>query len=115
MNNNENVGHSYKPTRFLKGNKDVISNSVTKNIVTNKGNGEVAQGDDDVGDDDTLPHRSLRRLLRGGRDGCLNFEHNIVACVCESHIAESIEEPECLPYVAVVPTCVGNMWLYTLA
>jgi len=97
MDNDEHVSHGDKPSRLLKRQKNVIGNLVAKNPVSDQGDGEVAKSDDNVGNDDTLPHWTLGGLLRGGRDGGLDFENHIVASVGKSHVPKGCEEPECLP------------------
>ena len=115
MNNNEHVSHGNKPSRLFKRHKNVIRNLVAKNPVSDESDGEVAKGDDNVGDDDTLPHRTLGGLLRRGRDGGLDFEDHIVAGVRKSDVPKGCEEPERLPSRGVALGAVGYVGLYPLA
>lgn len=77
--------------------EDVVVDVVAERPVSDERHGEVAERDDDVGDDDALPHRLLGRLLRRRRDGRLDLQHHVVPRVRERDVAQRAEEAEHLP------------------
>ena len=97
MDDDEDVGHGDEPAWLLEGDEDVVVDGVAEDVVADEGDGEVADGDDDVGEDDALPHGLLGGLLRRRRDGGLDLQHHVVAGVGEGHVAQRAEEVERLP------------------
>jgi hypothetical protein len=97
VDDDEDVGHGDEPAGLLEGDEDVVVDGVAEDVVADEGDGEVADGDDEVGEDDALPHGLLGGLVRGGRDGGLDLQHHVVAGVGERDVAQRAEEVERLP------------------
>ena len=74
MDDDHHVGCGDEPPRPVQGDEDVLIDVVAEGPVADERDGEVAGGDDDVGDDDALPHGLLGRLPRRGRDGGLDLK-----------------------------------------
>jgi len=111
VDHDEDVGHGDEPAWLLKCDEDVVVDGVAEDVVADERDGEVADGDDDVGEDDALPHGLLGRLVGRGRDGGLDVQHHVVARVRERHIPQRAQEVERLPrrhrrLLAVVHVCV---------
>ena len=97
MDDDHHVGDGDEPPWFLEGDEDVVMDFFAERPVPDERGREVARRDDDVGDDDALPHGLLGRLVRRRRDGGLDLQHHVVPRVRERHVPERPEEAEHLP------------------
>lgn len=73
MDDDEHVSGCNEPGRLLEREKNVVFDRVTEHPIADDGNGEVAEGDDDVGNNDASPHGAFGWLVRSGRDCGLNL------------------------------------------
>jgi hypothetical protein len=97
VDDDHHVGGGDEPPWPVQGDEDVLIDAVAEGLVADERDGEVAGGDDDVGDDDALPHGLLGQLPRRGRDGGLDLQHHVVPGVRERHLAQRAQEAEHLP------------------
>ncbi|KAL6350173.1 hypothetical protein AAG906_004113 [Vitis piasezkii] len=74
--------------------EDIISNAVPKHSVSNKRNRNVDQGNNNISNNHLFPHGSLGRLLRGGRNCCLDLQHHVVTSIDKCYITQSAKEGE---------------------
>ena len=125
MDDNKQVGCYYKPTGFLQCDKDTVSNAVPKHPVSNQSNREVAQGNNNIRKNHSFPHRSLGRLLRCGRNCCLDLQHHIVTSIGKCYIPQGAKEVEdsssccgscvCILHIRLDTlmnrSCPGNSWV----
>jgi hypothetical protein len=97
VHDDEDVGGGDEPAWLLEGDEDVVVDGVAEDVVADERHGEVADGNDEVGEDDALPHGLLGRLVWRGRDGGLDLQHHVVPRVRERHVPERAQEVERLP------------------
>lgn len=88
MNNNEDVGNSDEPPGMLQTDEDVVGDRVAEDVISQKGDREVADEDSDVGPDHSLPHGTLGRLVRRRRDGGLDLQSDAVSGVCKRYVPQ---------------------------
>jgi len=86
MDDDKHVGEGNEPLRLGERHEDVLIDTTAKGPVPNECDGEVADRDNDVGDEGTLPHGLLRWLLRRGRDGSLDLQHHVVPRIRERDV-----------------------------
>lgn len=113
VDNNKEVSNGNEPPRLLQGYEDIVLNFVSKNQVTNEGNGEVAQGHNSIGNQDTFPHGLLGGLFGCGRDCCLDLQNHIVACKGKGHISQRTQEVENVSRCCGCPVAVLHIWGYS--
>lgn len=94
MDDDHHVSGGNEPPGLLQCDENVVSNAVAEGPVADQCDGEVANGNDDVGNEDALPHRFLGWLLRRGGDGGLDLQDDVVAGVSERYVSQSSEEAE---------------------
>jgi hypothetical protein len=94
VDDDHHVGERDEPPGPAERDEDVVLDAVAERPVADERDGEVAERDDDVGDDDALPHGLLGRLLGSRRDGGLDLQHHVVPRVRERHVAQRAEEAE---------------------
>ena len=97
VDDDHHVGGGDEPARPVEGDEDVLVDVFAEGPVADERDGQVARGDDDVGDDDALPHGLLGRLPRRRRDGRLDLQHHVVPGVRERHVPQRTQEAEHLP------------------
>ena len=59
VDDDEHVGHGNEPSGLAEGHEDVVFNGVSKDVVADECDREVAHCHNDIGHDATLPHGSL--------------------------------------------------------
>lgn len=59
MDKNKDVSSYNEPARFLKGEKDVIVNTVSKSPVTKNSNRNITKGHHNISNNHALPHGFL--------------------------------------------------------
>ena len=111
---NKHVGCCYKPTWFLQCYEDIISNAVPKHSVSNKSNWNVDQGNNNISNNHPFPHGSLGRLLRGGRNCCLDLQHHVVTSIDKCYITQSAKEGEDSSSCGRSCVCILHIWVDTL-
>ena len=94
MDHHEHVGGGNQPSGPLEGKKNVVFDSVAEHPIADEGDGEVAEGDHNVGHNHAFPHGAFGGLVRSGRDCGLYLKHHVVACVREGYVPQRCEEVE---------------------
>ncbi|GAB4847942.1 hypothetical protein Ancab_027002 [Ancistrocladus abbreviatus] len=108
------MSYGNQPNRSLQGDEDVVSNLVAKHPDANKGEREVAQGHNNVGENDTSPYGSIGWRLRSRRNGCLNLQYHIVCSRGKGYFTQRAEEAEHFPFCAVCPEAVVHIMLHSV-
>ena len=93
---------------------DIISNAIPKHSVSNKRNRNVDQGNNNISNDHLFPHGSLGRLLRGGRNCCLDLQHHVVTSIDKCYITQSAKEGEDSSSCGRSCVCILHIWVDTL-
>lgn len=95
MNQNKHVSCSNQPPWTLQCHEDVIINCIAESPVSNQSNREVADGNYNISNNNTLPHGYFWRFLRCRRNGCLYLQDNIVPCKGKSNISFFKDNSRC--------------------
>ena len=114
MDGNKHVGCCYKPMWLLQCYEDIISNAVPKHSVSNKRNRNVDQGNNNISNNHLFPHGSLGRLLKGGRNCCLDLQHHVVPSIDKCYITQSAKEGEDSSSCGRSCVCILHVWVDTL-
>lgn len=94
MDNNKNISSYNEPTWFLKGQKDVVFNRVSKSPVTKDTNREITKSHYSISNNHASPHGYLGGLFRRGRNGCLDLQNYTVRSIPKSYSPQSAKEPK---------------------